>query len=424
MANQFLLSQLIYKASIAAYKYKAPFVQSIYDASKYFDGLLPTSVKRPGATVSVAKPVRTKSTGGFGSMNVQFAPGDWVEEKVDISIDGYRKNHLSVGTIEGTQELSASQKEIMRTLVEDAAIQTEADFLAKAVPLTPNAVLATSGGGTAANLQDVSRISPLIRKYGSQEEIKFLAGSDIHAEIAASGSVLFNPAAAISGQYESNLVRGMAQGMKWYDHEMIPGHTNGTATRGAFAGGVTPIGLVAAIPTDKTNTIALDGITTNGTITAGTVIQIAGVRKVNLRTFETIPELKTFAVKSTVTSADGEVVLELVDVIDAGTITATTQTCSALPAVGAVVSIVGEAGAEYRQALAYTKDAFMKASQRIIEPYGDKNDSTMAKTDAGLWSFSFAGFDPVEAENILRYDTIYGLSQGRGEHAVRLMIKV
>lgn len=423
MANQIQLSTLIYNAALPAFDYKAPFIGSITDRSNLFNQ--PVSVKKPGYTVEVSKPVRTKSSGGIGSMDTSFVAGDWAEETAPLTINGYRKSHLSFNVLENTLELNDGQKEVLKQVVEDLAIQSEEDMLQNSVHLIPNAVLA-SGVDDQAVFSDVAKMAPIMKGYGCLDgDIRFMASSQLHSNISVSNGVRFNPAAAISDQYKTNLVKGMAAGMNWYESELVPIHTNGTANDGAQgADGYTPLGTVTAIPTVKTNTLAVEGIAVNGTITKGTIIRIADVKQINLRTFQPNGAVRTFAVAETVTSVAGAVTLTLTEVFDDGSATATTQTITALPQVGAVVSFLGETGASYRQAFAYTKPTFMKASAQIVKPYGDANDAQVKKMDNGLYLFSFFGWDNDLGNNVVRADTSYGIAGGRLEWGCRLLEKI
>jgi hypothetical protein len=423
MANQITLSNIIYKAAIPAFDYKAPFTGSITDRSELFNQ--PMSLKKAGYTVNVSKPVRTKSSGGIGSMDTTFSAGDWAEEETPLNINGYRKNHLNFNVLEATLELSHDQKSVVKQLVEDLAIQTEEDMLANSVYQIPNAILA-SGIDDKATLSDAGKIAPIMKALGCLDsDIRFLASSDTHSRIVDSSGVRFNPATAISDQYKTNLVKGMAAGMNWYESEILPIHTNGGATDGAVgADGYTPLGTVAAIPTVKTNTLAIEGTGTNGTITAGTVIRIANVNGINLRTFKTTGQVRTFAVLEDATSVAGDVTLTVSEVFDDGSDTATTQTITALPQVGAVVSYLGEVSTSYREGFAYTKPTFMKASAQIVKPYGDANDAQVKKMDNGLYLFSFFGWDNDAGANVLRADTCYGIAGGRLEWGCRLFEKI
>jgi len=430
MANAFEISQIVTKAGLTAFEFLTPFTKTIMDKSKEF-GNFSSKAKKTGKTIEVSKPVRLKAEGGIGSLDASFSAQDWVEDSTPLSINGYAKVHLAFPTIDQTLDLTADHKAIIKECGEAMAYSVEEDMIANTINTLPFGVL---GGTTGLVFDDATEGLAIMKENGCMLSDKWIiAPQTVHSALTNSNRVTFNPASTVSQQYKDGVVQGTAAGFSWVNSEFVPVFTNGTAfdageasAAAAFDGttGYTVLGAMDGATTDGANTVVIDGVEASTTITAGTIIKIAGVTSVNPRTYSIIGRPRTFCVAADATATGaGVLTLTLTEKIYDGSGVATWQNVSALPADGAVVSYLGKASTSYRQAFAYTKETFMKAFCRLTEPMDNSKFAQQINKD-GVICRGYAGYDHEVDENVVRLDSAYGVAGGRLEWGVRYLQEI
>lgn len=214
----------------------------------------------------------------------------------------------------------------------------------------------------------------------------------------------FQSSDEISKQYKSGAM-GMADGFTFLQNNLLPTHTNGTATGSLTVNGGGQTGA----------TINLTGTGTQ-TITAGTVFTIAGVFAVHPVTKATLSNLQQFVVTANATAVAGAYTAVAISpsIVTSGA----TQTVSAGPAAGAAVTIVGSASAAATQNLAFHKSAFRFVSLPLIQPEGV--NMVGQETSNGITVRVVEAYDILQDRMILRADLLWGMANVRPEWACRL----
>ena len=219
---------------------------------------------------------------------------------------------------------------------------------------------------------------------------------------------LFQSASNIAEQYRDGYI-GRADGFDWVETELLDTHTLGNDVTGVATNGV---------PSEGASTLAVDGLTTTtGTVTKGSVFEIAGVFKVHPITKVATSELQQFVVTADVTAnGSGEATLAISPSIYAGS--NGLQNVDALPADNAALTFVGDANNAYTQNMAVHKSAFKMVTAPLYSPRGV--DLVASETVDGITVNLVRDFDVRTREVITRLDVLYAFDPVRPEWGVRV----
>lgn len=176
-------------------------------------------------------------------------------------------------------------------------------------------------------------------------------------------------------------------------------------------------------------TLATDGWSSGSSeLKQGDVFTIAGVFAVHPNTKDTLDHLQQFVVLEDISDTTGAKELK----IEPGIITTGPyKTVSAAPADNAAITVLGTAGATYRQNLAFHKNAFVFTPVPLIVPDSavvkaqvtDRTENHKldgAYSGTGLSFTLVKEFDAREYTEIQRIDTLYGKKVLRPELATRV----
>lgn len=408
------------KRGITQFKYELNYCGQLDQRSSDFEGLLGNKGKAKSGTLTlqVDKPARPITEGDFGTTDGAFNASDHVEDPVSFPVNGYFKTHAELTTFQETGEVTDYKFQFRDQDIISHANAIEAAAQRKLYPLVPFAVLADG----APTLDDVGLVLSQLKENGAPSGMfNFSAPQRIHSAITGNVSAYQNPAKAISDQYYSGYVTE-ANGAKWFGNEHSPLHTNGTANNGAFANGFTPLGAMNGATANGANQLVIDTIGTDGTITKGSIIKIAGVDNINQWSRTSSGQARTFAVLETQTSSSGGVTLTLSESIydgsGANSKSATLQNVTALPADGAVVSILGKVSTSYRQAMGFYKDFAGFAMVELVKPHGNTSYEYLRREAYTMRYIQDYAFN--DDKNIGRLDSLAGVTMFRGEFACRL----
>jgi hypothetical protein len=267
---------------------------------------------------------------------------------------------------------------------------------------------------------------PLKENGIGDRDITCLASQRIHGGMVKSEGNSFNPQQELGRmKFEGDV--GRYAGLNWAKSENIPNWTSGTAADGAFdsATGLRPLGGVTLTAVNGVATLAVNSIGTDGTITAGSIIYIAGVNAVHAITKKDLGRKRGFSVKTIATAASGVVTLTLTDqFIDGSGVNevAQHQNVSALPVTNAIVYIAGEVSSTYKQAAVYCKETFGYAMINLTKPDGG---AFYAQEDLnGVKMRVIKDYTNVDDANALAIDCFSGYFTPRPEWGFRLMQKI
>jgi hypothetical protein len=391
------------KLVAAHLKEKAKFIRSI---SKEPDTTWSDQYKsaNPGDTIYVKKPARM--TVG-SNIDVTSTIQDLLEEKIPLVLNKVANVAFKMNSLETAYDRPI--KYWNDAFVEPAmnALSAEMDKWALSTATTGVANLVgtagTQPGAILGFLQGAQKIYENVAPEGSDMFGMINPATNTATVDARKG--LFQKSDRIAEQYDRGYI-GQGEGFEYMRSNLLPTITNGTAT-GAHT--VTTTSVTGA------TTLAVTGTGTQ-TITAGTVISIAGFKEVHPVTKQAYSYDKQFVVTADATAVSGAYTLSISPAIH-GPTSGSLQNVSALPTSSSVVTLFGSASTAYAQNLLYHPDAFRFVSIPLYTPKG--RDFAASQEVDGINVRVLRDFDIRTSESIMRFDILGGLALVRPEWSCR-----
>ena len=400
MANSLLTINMITREAVRLWKNSNAFLQNV--DMQYDDSFAVT-----GAKIGTALRIRlpndfTVTTGP--AISVQ----DTQEQSTTLTVATQKHVDVAFSTADRTMSLDDYSRRILAPMVNN---------LAGAVALD----LMTGVEGGICNFvanQDVGNniLSPIAGTYlragaaldNNSAPIaarKIVNSPDTEASVVNTLSGLLNPASAISQQYVTGKMYD-ALGFVWMKDQTTLAHTNGTlAQASATVAGAGQTGLnltVAALA---------------GSLNAGDIITIAGVKQVNRITKQTTGKLRQFVVTANVNAGAVSIPIYPAIVPAVGGQAVQYQTVDASPVDGAAVNPSNglAASTSYTKNFAFAPEAVTLATADLEMP---KNVHEVARESFDGVSMRmvtdyFIGTDQL----ITRLDVLYGYRWIRPEWA-------
>jgi len=272
---------------------------------------------------------------------------------------------------------------------------------------------ATTPATFACVLNANARLSQGLAPEGNRH---ILMDSPAMATVVAAMGVYFHPSSELEKALSEGYV-GQAAGMKWWETNMVPNHTNGTRDDTTP---ITTIGGTVTVPTGgivngsgNITTTGADGVTK-----AGDVFTIADVYACNLETKQQYTYLQQFVAQADNTNDATDVYSVLPVPYASGphqNIVIATTGAKALVFVAAGGS--GAASAVYAQDLAYHQDAFTFVSADLHKEPGQRMEKAVIE---GISMRLWRGADIVNDKFPARLDVLFGYKTIRPEWAVRV----
>ncbi|MGR2824227.1 hypothetical protein FY048_01590 [Acinetobacter sp. 1124_18A] len=395
MANTILTHQMIAREAAKMLEEEAPFIANINKGRQDEFGKDVQGYQK-GDTVKIKIPTSGRVYNGS-----QFAEGngatDVVEESVDLKLDTQKHVALQFGAKEKILNITDFKDRILRPQMQTLSSVVEADLIARGVLGTPNQVAMSLSGANPSNALALGRakLNQYLAPAGDRSVVLSSA-----ANVALSGEVsrMYNPTQTSSKAYLQGYV-ATAFGADLYEHQSVAVFNNGTAA------GITVSG---ANQTGKTVVLSAS---TAGTLTQGTVFTIAGVNAVHPLTGQDLGVLQQFVVNAAATVGTNTAV----SIYPGLNATAPNKTTSALPANGAVVTIVSTNGF---QNLEFHKDAFTTAFAPL--PVLASCEGYTARLPSGISVRVMTFGDGNNDFERTRIDVLYGFQVVRPLHACRI----
>ncbi|EHU2133720.1 hypothetical protein B9X73_03975 [Acinetobacter baumannii] len=395
MANTILTHQMIAREAAKMLEEEAPFIANINKGRQDEFGKDVQGYKK-GDTVTIKVPTSGRvfngavyAEGGAGS--------DFLEEEVNLTLDTQKHVGLKFGAKEKLLDITDFKERILRPQMQTLSSVVEADLIARGVLGTPNQVAMSLSGANPSNALALGRakLNQYLAPAGDRSVI--LSST---ANVALSGEVsrMYNPTQTSSKAYLQGYV-ATAFGADLYEHQSVAVFNNGTAA------GLTVNGA------NQTGKIVNLAAATGGTLTQGTVFTIAGVNAVHPLTGQDLGVLQQFVVTATVTVGANTAV----SIFPALNATAPNKTTSALPANGAVVTVVSTNGF---QNLEFHKDAFTAAFAPL--PVLASCEGYTARLPSGISVRVMTFGDGLNDLERTRIDVLYGFQVVRPLHACRI----
>lgn len=396
MANKVLTHQMIAREAAKMLEEEAPFIANINKGRQEEFGK-DTQGYTKGNTVRIKIPTSGKVFDG-----AVFAEGngasDVIEESVNLSLDTQKHVGLQFGAKEKLLDITDFKERILRPQMQTLSSVVEADLIARGVRGTPNQVAMALSGGKPSDALALGRgkLNQFLAPAGDRS---ILLTSD--ANIALSGEVsrMSNPTQTSSKAYLQGYV-ATAYGADLYEHQSLSVFNNGSA-RGLTVAGA-----------NQTGKTLLVNASTAGTLTEGTVFNIAGVNAVHPLTGQDYGILQDFVVTATATVGNATAV----SIYPALNAVAPNKTTSALAANGAAITVKSVNGF---QNLEFHKDAFTAAFAPL--PVLASCEGYTARLPSGISVRVMTFGDGNNDIERTRIDVLYGFQTVRPLHACRII---
>jgi hypothetical protein len=274
--------------------------------------------------------------------------------------------------------------------------------------MTGASTMATTPAGLACIMNANARLSQCL---APETDRNILMDSPAMAATVAAMGAYFHPATDLDKALKSGYL-GEAAGLKWWESNMVPNHTNGSRDD------TTPLTNIALIANGDT-TLITTGFTAADTIKAGDVFTIAGIYDVNQETKQPYSHLKQFVVRTSAT-LDGTDTLDIAPTIYKS---GAKQNCYAAAWSGSCALVNETAGgsgtlsATYAQNLAYHKNAFAFVTADLHKEPGSRMERAVIE---GISMRLWRGTDIINDKFPSRLDILFGYKTLKPAWAVRV----
>jgi len=395
MANTILTHQMIAREAAKMLEEEAPFIANINKGRQDEFGK-DTQGYTKGDTVKIKIP-----TAGRVFSGAKFAEGNSasavIEESVNLTLDTQKHVALQFGAKEKLLDLTDFKDRILRPQMQTLSSVVEADLISKGVVSVPNQVAMNLAGSNPSNALALAR-AKLNQYLAPAGERSVILSSTANVALSGEVSRMYNPTRASEKAYLQGYVAS-AFGADLYEHQSIAVFNNGTAAA---------ITVTGANQTGKSLVVTA---ATAGTLTKGTVFNIAGVNAVHPLTGQDLGVLQDFVVVEDATVGAGTAI----SIFPALNATAPNKTTSTLPANGAAIAVKSVNGF---QNLEFHKDAFTAAFAPL--PVLASCEGYTARLPSGISVRVMTFGDGNEDIERTRIDVLYGFQTVRPLHACRI----
>jgi hypothetical protein len=248
---------------------------------------------------------------------------------------------------------------------------------------------------------------------GTMDARKLANDPHTDAKLVTSLAGQFNPAATISSQFRTGMMKN-ALGFDMFRDQTVIKHTTGSATTAAVSG---------ASQTGTSVTITA----LSGTLNQGDIITIAGVLAVNRVTFASTGLARQFVVTANVLNGATSIpiypaLIPPASQVAYANLPYTAQaymTVTASPASGAVITPFANASVTYRQSIAFQRDAVTLVIAPLWIPPGGKGVVESDRHEFDRCSLrSLVSYEPGTDQAVDRIDVLFGYYWPRPEWAV------
>ena len=406
MANTVLTPTQVTRKALAVLHNKLKFIKTI---NREYDSRFAQSGAKIGTSLLIREPNQfTVRTGAI--MDAQ----DVAETSQTLSLATQKGVDVNFSSVELTMSLDDFSERILEPAMARLAADVEYTMLSNVYKdiynLTgdpdaePDAMLNV--------LNANARVSEGLAPDGNRN---FLLNSATMAPLVNAVGLYFHKASELERAFAEGYI-GMAAGLKWWESNMVPSHTNGTRTD------TTPVVNTSTGITSGTAVITMTAFADGTTYVKGDVFTIADVYAVNLETKQRYAHLQQWTVTANETETGSG---DMSPAVSPTPITSGAKQNVELVSAGASKAVVnlaaggsGEASAVLVQPLCYHKDAFTFVSADLEVPKGV--DFAAREVYDGISLRIVRQFDIVNDKFPCRIDVLFGYKTIRPEWAARV----
>lgn len=398
MANETLTNQMIARSAAAILSEEAPFIMNL-NRGREEEFKKKSNGYKPGDSVDIKiPPVGVVYSGST------FVPHDHKEQKVSLTVDIEKGIGLNFSNNERIFEVTEFEERFIRPQMVTLSAEIEADLIARAMVTTPN--LVGTPGTVPDSLKTWAQARGKLQAFLAPPTNRCsLMTSAANIELTDEARQLFNTGKQGDKSYVKGCI-GEALGAKFYEHQSLYVHVNGT--QAAFnVQGTASTG----------NSLNVNSVTNGSTITKGTIFTLPGVFAVHPLTGVPRDFLQQFVVTEDVAFTGTTGTLPIYPELQPSA-SLPNRTISAAPAAGATATVVGGAGTSFARNLMYQKDAFTAAF--VPREKVATCDSKVATLPNGISVLVTTDGDGSDLSQFTRCDVLYGFQAVRPLHAVAI----
>lgn len=415
MANNLLTPSMITRYSICMFLNTNYFIQNI---NRQFEDQFGQAGAKIGAQLRIRYPNMYVPTDGPG-----IAIQDTTEQQFLLTVATQRHVDVAFTSAETTLDVDDYMERFVLPRVNALAANVAVQIMANTATAIKNA---------AANVDQNNNILPVndapfalaraileensAPKFGENGMRKAVLAPRTDTRVQQSLKGIFNPVAAISGQFNTGMMYEAFQ-LRFFEDQSVVSHTTGTATTATVNGAG-----------QSGQSLTISALT--GTLNAGDVVTIAGVLAVNRENYASIGINAQFVITANVAAGATSINIYPPIIPPANSTPYAGlpytpqqyQTVTATPANNAVITPFANAGVTYRENLVYAPDAITMVVAPLWMPEGEKGVIAAARHSFDDLSMrSLICYEPSTDQPIDRLDILFGSGVPRPEWAVQVM---
>lgn len=393
MANTILTPTEVTRKALSVLHNKLKFLKTI---NREYDNRFATSGAKNGGTLLIREPNQfTVRTGAI--MDAQ----DVAETSQSLVLGTQKGVDINFSSLELTLSLDDFSQRILEPAMSRLAADVEYTVLSNVYKDIYN-ITGDPDAEPDAMLDPLRADARVSEGLAPEGDRHFILNSATMAPLVNAIGLYFHKASELERAFADGYI-GQAAGLKWWESNMVPNHTNGTRDD------TTPVVNTSTGITSGTATIAITALDTSSTVKKGDVFTVAGVWAVNPETKQRYNRLQQFVATADGTASGGALT---VAVSPTPTTSGAKQNIEIVSA-GASKAVVfeaaggsGEANAVLTQPLAYHRDAFTFVTADLEMPRGV--DFSAREMFDGISLRVVRQFDIVNDKFPCRIDVLFG----------------
>jgi hypothetical protein len=405
MAHTILTPTEVTRKALAVLHNKLKFIKTI---NREYDSRFAQAGAKNGGSLLIREPNQfTVRTGAV--MDTQ----DVTEASQTLTLATQKGVDINFSSVELTLSLDDFAQRILEPAMSRLAADVEYTVLSNVYKDVYN--LTGDPDAEPDAMLDVLRANARVSEnLAPESDRNFLLNSSTMAPLVNAVGTYFHKASELERAFADGYI-GQAAGLKWWESNMVPSHTNGNRDDS------TPVVNTSTGITSGTATIAITALDSTSTVKKGDVFTVAGVWAVNPETKQRYGRLQQFVVTADGTASGGALT---VSVSPTPITSGAKQNCEIVSA-GSGKAVVfeaaggsGDASAVLTQPLCYHKDAFTFVTADLEMPKGV--DFSAREVFDGISLRVVRQFDIVNDKFPCRIDVLFGYKTIRPEWAVRV----